>query len=762
MIIEKQNTDVVVLGDEMAAKKATISADKMAKLQYILTKGLYKDPITAVIAEWTNNGVDSVRQAGKSPVDNPVVVEIGKNHLNQSIFSVEDKGQGLDDKDFEEICMNYLESTKETHPDTIGCYGIGMKSFLSLERSATFTCRKNGVERKYLVYEGEEFVNYTLISQQPTKEENGVKAELVIKDHNEKHNFYIRAKQKLAYYDTVVLIVDGKAIENTITRSTLFQWSSLNANWDMHLCLKDVYYEIDFKSLGIPAIPIPIALRFELTDGIVPTPSRESYITNEKTKKLILDRIKEISRWMVDRYNETVKEFPTIYAAWEHLGTPNYIVKLKDSQGKVKEFTINNLVSYSSVPLLSPKVKGMKYIDPVKMKSNKDYFFYEWDMVAATRSDGTFRKMSYYHTITGHLFNSKKKPIIVGPVFAGNAKIYLGQKYGPDSLFVRKNGDKRNLSNKSGTNWDSWEAILGLSTVNKKLHKDYIDEWESVVGTLTDMFIDETLIENDPKYLDWLAKRKQKQKDDRAAGLVKGPYKGINKQTGDVTMAYARPHVHNTTMVFEKKAYKISDMENPHFKTVLLKETDDLELMKDVAALFVTDKLRFAVVGPREVTKLPKSKQFIDMDTFKSLSCKPFMRMASAIVFREVINDYDKIMKVKSGIFKNCLTSTVKDRDTLAEYVKNYLQPYHISAKAEAFIVNAAEANKLYDKTLWDVYLRVKESIKKYEFISVLSEPYSWDAVQQKKYVKFIKEQLIFRKKFYKDVDESLIKQLDK
>ena len=128
MIIQEQTKDVVVIGED-TSKRAKISQDKLAKLQYLLTKGLYKDPITAVIAEWTNNGIDSVVQAGKNPIENPVLVKIEKNTTGQYVFSVEDKGVGLDDRDFEDICMNYLESTKESDNDTIGHFGKPMPTW---------------------------------------------------------------------------------------------------------------------------------------------------------------------------------------------------------------------------------------------------------------------------------------------------------------------------------------------------------------------------------------------------------------------------------------------------------------------------------------------------------------------------------------------------------------------------------------------------------------------------------------------------------
>lgn len=122
MIIAEKVKDLEIVG-EHDSKKAKISTDKMAKLQYLLTKGLYKDPITAVIAEWTNNGIDGVVQAGKNPVENPVMVRIDKAIDGRVTLSIEDKGCGLDDRDFEDICMNYLESTKENDNDTIGHFG---------------------------------------------------------------------------------------------------------------------------------------------------------------------------------------------------------------------------------------------------------------------------------------------------------------------------------------------------------------------------------------------------------------------------------------------------------------------------------------------------------------------------------------------------------------------------------------------------------------------------------------------------------------
>src|SRR6187549_1606439 len=112
MKVQNQVTDTIKIG-ATRSKQATISGDKIGKLQYILTKGLYSDPVTAVIAEITNNGIDSVVQAGKDPKQFPVIVEIDRNEQGNYFFRVTDKGLGLIPYEFKNILMNYLESTKE-------------------------------------------------------------------------------------------------------------------------------------------------------------------------------------------------------------------------------------------------------------------------------------------------------------------------------------------------------------------------------------------------------------------------------------------------------------------------------------------------------------------------------------------------------------------------------------------------------------------------------------------------------------------------
>jgi hypothetical protein len=118
MKIQNQISQVVETFGDVSSTKASISASKLAKLQYILTEGLYKDPVSATIVELTNNGMDAVIESGKNPIENPVIVNLEYNKM-----SIEDKGIGMSQEFFENTFMCMLESTKEDNDNVIGHFG---------------------------------------------------------------------------------------------------------------------------------------------------------------------------------------------------------------------------------------------------------------------------------------------------------------------------------------------------------------------------------------------------------------------------------------------------------------------------------------------------------------------------------------------------------------------------------------------------------------------------------------------------------------
>jgi DNA topoisomerase VI subunit B len=115
----------------------------------MLSKNLYSDAIGSTVRECASNALDSHRRAG---VDKPIIVSLSRNKESNYEFSVEDFGIGLDHEEVIDILSKYGKSTKRNSNIELGAMGLGFKSPLAYSSSFYFVCRKNGMERKYMMY----------------------------------------------------------------------------------------------------------------------------------------------------------------------------------------------------------------------------------------------------------------------------------------------------------------------------------------------------------------------------------------------------------------------------------------------------------------------------------------------------------------------------------------------------------------------------------------------------------------------------------
>ena len=173
---------------------------------------------------------------------------------------------------------------------------------------------------------------------------------------NDYNNFRKEIRNQLAYFDNIYFDVELKKTHQysygyiadevadlntdfTIYREKDFQYSSLSKMTEMHLTLGKVNYPIDWKSLGISSINMPVALKFDLDCGIFPIPNRENLIWNKRTKEIVLEKLKLVADWFVTKYNSNVKKSSTLYQAWEYIMKTDYNVDLYG-----KNFHINSLI----------------------------------------------------------------------------------------------------------------------------------------------------------------------------------------------------------------------------------------------------------------------------------------------------------------------------------------------------------------------------------------------------------------------------------
>jgi HSP90 family molecular chaperone len=174
MILEKQKEAMIVSdGDEMNESIGmSLDLDSAQILMQMLSKNLYSDSIGSTIRECASNALDSHRRAG---VKDPIVVSLRMNNSQNYDFSVEDFGIGLNDDDVKNIISKYGKSTKRNSNTELGMMGLGFKAPLAYSSSFYFICRKDGIERKYMMYEGEDTNTIDRLYERPTAERDGVK-----------------------------------------------------------------------------------------------------------------------------------------------------------------------------------------------------------------------------------------------------------------------------------------------------------------------------------------------------------------------------------------------------------------------------------------------------------------------------------------------------------------------------------------------------------------------------------------------------------
>jgi len=696
MIIEKVNKGEVVSEGIEEGGKMQIDMSSISILQHILSEGLYEDSITAAIVETVNNNLDSIIMSGKDPIENPVIVSIYQENDN-FFFSSKDTGLGLDEDEFKDLIGFYLKSTKRASSTTTGYFGLGKFAPLSYTDSFYWVCRKEGKERKFIVYKGEEFTEYNKIYEKDTEEPNGVEVIIPLKNNwREPSDFLNKAKKKLAYYDTVVIIHEGKALTDyKIYREEEFQFSTLWNYPDMHMCLKDVYYALDWDKLGITPINLPVALRFGLSDHILPTPSREGIIYNKETKELIKDKIERVCKWFIDKYNEETTEGESFKAIYSSLNP--YNVKQLTLHGQT--FNISNIKDYGV--LKEPKLKSIELLDLRRVYDKSAYLLKHYTNAGEVDYNLRYRRDAYFIPWS-QLLNSRK--LILIEEKPGNVLMdYIKDTYGACS-FVRKHEPSIKL--KEAGNKETWYNILGLNKQDKKDWRQLITEWKKIEESLEKEIIDvKTIIPTD----EWLEERK--------LGKKKGTMTLVSKE--EINPRYGE-YMSSNNSDFKVKYEPISPKKICDFDTNttyvygLIDDRKRLEVLYE----YLRNNVTVVVLVQRDIKRIEEASlsNWITVDEYMEGKLEHFGKFCTAVLVNRLMTK-NNVVNANIKVITKINPEFVDQWKIMTGYVeKNY---HGITANAELVtdMLKICTEKDLWEKDIYDAYLEVEKEIPNFEFL---------------------------------------------
>ena len=710
MILEKQTENLELdEGITQESYNTEIDFESAHFLKQMLSK-FYSDGIGSLIRETASNALDSHREAG---INEPIIVSFKQNKDSNYEFSVEDVGIGIDTNTVINILRKYGKSTKRNSITQLGAYGLGWKSPLAYTSAFYFIGRKDGIERKWMMYEGDEDIKIDLLYESPTKERNGVKVIVPVK-YGDRWDFEKKIKEQLAYFESVYFDC-GDSVENNfiITRTEDFQWSELNNDRNLHICLDNVYYPIDFAKLGISTINFPIALRFKLTDGLFPVPNREQLKYSPEAKKLIMDKIAKIADFFVNKYNTNIKDSDNIFDIFRHYsGASRYV----DGVGK-HSLDVSFLKSYSKIKFNDPELIGLKLLKIKDLLHLKDYLLQEY-VIKYTFRNGRFNsEANNKWRSTLYFSNIEGKEVYIYNELSFHKKAYLRETLigytNKEFVKLEKSIKLGNPYKKvTGSGMDCWMKILNLQSHPRKEWRERIKECQYIISLLTAHFIDVDKIDI-PK--EWFESRK-KEKLQKVA--ISGKIRR-KKLTGEVTGKMSENlerYVSGKDCKFVSTVIQMKDAHKAKY-FIVYGGTEDEDKFQKYFTIFNKKDVKFVMFSERELKNLKDVElhNWMKMEEFEKGKHKIFRRAVTAYLINSL-----KSQNYNVFTRRNIIKEVSEDLYNKIDRLDKYREKYFLNGNEELYksILLVAEEGNLYDSSIYSTYKNVKNIVEKLTFLN--------------------------------------------
>ena len=371
MIINLKKLGEQAIESTTSQKKMRLSENATSMVFQLFTKNVYSNPIGTIVREITSNCFDSHVEAGVTDV--PVIIKKSVDKETETDYiSFIDFGVGMSPERIYDIYGVYFESTKRVDNEQIGGFGIGGKTPLAYKRSTglgegeydnSFYVITNYDGRKYfyMIYEGMESPEISLLHDEPTKEGNGTEIRIPVlkKDVG---TFAREMQRQLYYFENIVFEgfeEYGTYVRNDyqILQGKSFLFRGTEYDGSIHVCLGRVAYPIDYNALNLNRnnYYIPIALKLDVGD-IGVTVSRESLDYSEKTIKVLKEKLEEAKNEIVSILS---KQYSNIVSLEDYFEVKNNFGKLKLAN---TEINLSNFINEASVDFKNFRFNEFKNI----------------------------------------------------------------------------------------------------------------------------------------------------------------------------------------------------------------------------------------------------------------------------------------------------------------------------------------------------------------------------------------------------------------
>lgn len=286
----------------------------------ILSSGLYKEKVLAIVRELSCNAYDAHIAVGTP--HRPFDVHLP--NAMEPFFSVRDYGPSLSPERIGPVYTTYFESTKTESNELIGGLGLGSKSPFCYVDSFTVIARYEGMRRTYTCFFDEtDTPSLLLMSEEESDEETGLEVKLPVRAYNF-YEFKNKAEQVYRHFETEPNVV-GSA-DYKLNKSDVLLYGR-------GYKLRDEHGRRSNAMMGVVAYPIDTsavqglthdqerflnssALDIEFGIGDLDiTAGREELGYDLRTQQAIVKRTAEVMQDITDRVIKKMSECKTEFEA---------------------------------------------------------------------------------------------------------------------------------------------------------------------------------------------------------------------------------------------------------------------------------------------------------------------------------------------------------------------------------------------------------------------------------------------------------------
>lgn len=291
--------DIPAVTSKGVKSVSNFSINASAQAFSILSSGLYKNPVKAIIRELSTNAIDSHVEAG-----NPDKYDVEIPTRFSPVFRIRDYGTGLSKDDVIGLYSTYFGTTKTESNEQIGALGLGSKSPLGYTNSFSVVSYFNGVKYNFSIFIGEDgFPNIALTGEFETDEKNGL--EIIIPAKNDIDKWNREAKEVYKYFDTLPNFMSNDIVIDEIEYRHEYDNIKVkkDAGWNTpnNLIQGNIAYPFDFDEVEIDkdVRDVMSNMKFDIFVDIGSVsflPNREEISYDIRTKATIARNVKTFTK----------------------------------------------------------------------------------------------------------------------------------------------------------------------------------------------------------------------------------------------------------------------------------------------------------------------------------------------------------------------------------------------------------------------------------------------------------------------------------